>query len=92
MDCVGSIPSLNIYVESIWSLGWRAGSLGEEVPALPILSAVKHFSPQSFLSLQSDILVPFVWSTFATIFFPHIHIAAAQSTTNQEYGSHYRQK
>ena len=33
MDCVGSIPSLNIYVESIWSLGWRAGSLGE-VPIL----------------------------------------------------------
>ena len=94
MDCVGSIPSLNIYVESIWSLGWRAGRLGE-VSALPVLSDVKHFSKFSFPWIQC-------FGAFGVVhfcqqgdcghnFLSHIHIAG-QSTSNQENGSHYRQK
>ena len=48
MDCVGSIPSLNIYVESIWSLGWRAGSLGE----VPILFPWNTSSLRDLISFE----------------------------------------
>ena len=54
MNCVGRSP--NIYVECIWSLGWRAGSLGEEV-ANAILKPVKHLCPEKILGLNIDQII-----------------------------------